>query len=83
MTAGNLYLGSIEIKDIPPAPRGIVQLEVRFDVDSNMDITVSAKDRGTGREVKTTLKSVNGIPDELFEDMCKKVSIWKSRRKII
>ena len=83
MVNGNTFMGSIEIKDLPPAPKGKIVLDVRFDVDSNMDISVSATIKGNQKfDVKTILKSQNVIPEELINDMCKKVSMWESKRKI-
>lgn len=83
LVTGNTFIGSIEIKDLPPAPKGEIVLDVRFDVDSNMDISVSATIKGNPKfDVKTILKSQNAIPEELINDMCKKVSLWKSKRKI-
>lgn len=83
MVTGNTFMGSVEIKDLPPASKGKIVLDIRFDVDSNMDISVSATIKDNQKfDVKTILKTQNVIPEELLNDMCKKVSMWESKRKI-
>ncbi len=61
MAAGNITLGRFVLSDIPPAPRGIPQIEVTFDIDRNDILNVSAKDKGTGREQKITILSSSGL----------------------
>jgi len=83
MASGNTYIGSIEINDLPPGPKGSIVLIVKLDVDTNMDISISATIKGKPKfEIKSILKSENNIPEDLFKDMCNKVSMWKSKRKI-
>ncbi|MHA1972715.1 MAG: molecular chaperone DnaK [Candidatus Hodarchaeales archaeon] len=66
MAADNITLGRFQLVGIPPAPRGIPQIEVTFDIDANGIVHVSAKDLGTGNEQKVTIKSDSGLsPDEI------------------
>ena len=58
MAADNKILGSFELVDIPPAPRGRPQIEVTFDIDANGIVSVSAKDKGTGKEQKNSNTSI-------------------------
>ncbi len=71
MAADNRTLGRFHLMDIPPAPRGIPQIEVTFDIDANGILNVSAKDRGTGREQKITITSSSGLTKEEVERMVK------------
>jgi molecular chaperone DnaK len=71
MAAGNKTLGRFVLSDIPPAPRGIPQIEVTFDIDSNGIVNVSAKDKGTGREQKITIQSSSGMSKEDIDKMVK------------
>ena len=59
------------MSDIPPAQRGIPQIEVKFDIDKNGIVNVSAKDMGTGKEQNITIKSSSGLSDEEVERMVK------------
>ena len=61
MTAGNRLLGQFNLEDIPPAPRGMPQIEVTFDVDANGILHVTAKDQGTGKEKKIRIESSSGL----------------------
>ncbi|MHA1214499.1 MAG: molecular chaperone DnaK [Candidatus Hodarchaeales archaeon] len=66
MAADNITLGRFQLVGIPPAPRGVPQIEVTFDIDANGIVHVSAKDLGTGNEQKVTIKSDSGLsPDEI------------------
>ncbi|MHA2306302.1 MAG: molecular chaperone DnaK [Candidatus Hodarchaeales archaeon] len=69
MAAGNITLGRFQLVGIPPAPRGIPQIEVTFDIDANGIVNVSAKDLGTGNEQKITIKSDSGLSDSDFQRM--------------
>lgn len=69
MAAGNKTLGRFVLSDIPPAPRGIPQIEVTFDIDSNGIVNVSAKDKGTGKEQKITIQSSSGMSKEDIDRM--------------
>ncbi|CAH0416308.1 molecular chaperone DnaK [Periweissella fabaria] len=69
MAADNKTLGRFQLTDIPAAPRGIPQIEVTFDIDKNGIVNVSAKDLGTNKEQKITIKSNSGLTDEEIERM--------------
>ncbi|HAY0766366.1 TPA: molecular chaperone DnaK [Enterococcus faecium] len=71
MAADNKTLGRFQLTDIPAAPRGIPQIEVTFDIDKNGIVNVSAKDLGTQKEQKITIKSSSGLTDEEIERMVK------------
>ncbi|MHA2155274.1 MAG: molecular chaperone DnaK, partial [Candidatus Hodarchaeales archaeon] len=69
MAAGNITLGKFQLVGIPPAPRGVPQIEVSFDIDANGIVNVSAKDLGTGNEQKITIKSDSGLSEADFKRM--------------
>ncbi len=69
MAAGNKTLGRFILDGIPPAPRGVPQIEVSFDIDANGIVNVSAKDLGTGREQKVTITASSGLADDDIEQM--------------
>ena len=71
MSAGNKSLGQFNLSDIPPAPRGMPQIEVTFDIDANGILHVSAKDKGTGKENKITIKANSGLSEEEIQRMVK------------
>jgi molecular chaperone DnaK len=71
MAADNKTLGRFQLTDIPPAPRGVPQIEVTFDIDKNGIVNVSAKDLGTGKEQKITIKSSSGLSEEEIQRMIK------------
>lgn len=71
MAADNKTLGRFQLGDIPPAPRGVPQIEVTFDIDKNGIVNVSAKDLGTGKEQKITIKSSTSLSDEDIDRMVK------------
>ena len=71
MAAGNKSLGQFNLSDIPPAPRGMPQIEVTFDIDANGILHVSAKDKGTGKENKITIKANSGLSDDEINRMVK------------
>jgi len=69
MASGNKSLGKFQLTGIPPAPRGIPQIEVTFDIDANGIINVAAQDKGTGKEQKIEIKSGSGLSDEEIQSM--------------
>ncbi|WP_070120619.1 molecular chaperone DnaK [Bacillus marinisedimentorum] len=69
MAQDNKTLGRFQLSDIPPAPRGIPQIEVSFDIDANGIVNVSAKDKGTGKEQSITIKSSSGLEEDEIEKM--------------
>ena len=71
MANDNKTLGRFQLTDIPPAPRGIPQIEVTFDIDANGIVNVKAKDMGTGKEQKITITSSTGLSDEEIDKMVK------------
>ena len=71
MATGNKSLGRFDLSDIPPAPRGVPQVEVTFDIDANGIMHVSAKDKATGKENKIIIKSSSGLSDEEIDRMVK------------
>jgi len=71
MAAGNKSLGKFQLTGIPPAPRGVPQVEVGFDIDANGIVNVTAKDLGTGKEQKIEIKAGSGLSDSEVEQMVK------------
>jgi len=71
MAADNKTLGRFQLGDIPPAPRGVPQIEVKFDIDANGIFNVSAKDLGTGKTQNITIQSGSGLSDAEIEKMVK------------
>lgn len=71
IASGNRTLGRFELVGIPPAPRGVPQIEVTFDIDANGIVHVSAKDLGTGKEQKIRIESSSGLSEEEIERMIK------------
>ena len=69
MAADNKLLGMFNLEDIPPAPRGMPQIEVTFDINADGIVSVSAKDKGTGKEQKITIQASGGLSDEEIEKM--------------
>ena len=69
MASDNKLLGQFNLENIPPAPRGMPQIEVTFDIDANGIVNVSAKDKGTGKEQKITIQASGGLSDEDIEKM--------------
>ncbi len=71
MAAGNKSLGQFNLEGIPPAPRGMPQIEVTFDIDANGILHVSAKDKATGKENKITIKANSGLTEDEIQRMVK------------
>jgi len=71
MASGNKSLGQFNLEGIPPAPRGVPQIEVMFDIDANGILHVSAKDKATAKEAKITIKANSGLSDEEIQRMVK------------
>ncbi len=69
MASGNKSLGQFNLTDIPPAARGLPQIEVTFDIDANGILHVSAKDKGTGKEAKITIKANSGLSEDEIKKM--------------
>ena len=69
MVSDNVSLGSFNLTDIPPAPRGVPQVNVKFDIDANGIINVTAKDLGTGKDAKITIESSTKLSDEEVEKL--------------
>ncbi|MDG0995837.1 MAG: molecular chaperone DnaK, partial [Gammaproteobacteria bacterium] len=69
--AGNKSLGRFDLQDIPPASRGIPQIEVSFDIDANGILNVSAKDKATNKEQSIVIKASSGLSDDEIDDMVK------------
>ena len=71
MASDNKTLGRFQLTDIPPAPRGVPQIEVTFDIDKNGIVNVTAKDQGTGKEQKITIQSSSNLTDDDIDRMVK------------
>jgi len=69
MAGGNKSLGRFDLTEIPPAPRGVPQIEVTLDIDANGILNVSAKDKATGKENKIVIKSSSGLSDDEIDKM--------------
>jgi molecular chaperone DnaK len=81
MAADNKILGNFELIGIAPAPRGVPQIEVTFDIDANGIVNVSAKDKGTGKEQKIQIQASGGLSDEEIEKMVKEAEANKETDK--
>ncbi|MDT9081510.1 Hsp70 family protein, partial [Escherichia coli] len=71
LAQANKSLGEFNLEGIPPAPRGVPQIEVSFDIDANGILHVGAKDKGTGKENKITIKANSGLSEAEIEKMVK------------
>ncbi|ACT60793.1 molecular chaperone DnaK [Hirschia baltica] len=71
MAADNKVLGNFNLEGIPPAPRGMPQIEVTFDIDANGIVSVSAKDKATGKEQQITIQASGGLSDDEIQNMVK------------
>jgi molecular chaperone DnaK len=87
MAADNKMLGQFNLENIPPAPRGMPQIEVTFDIDANGIVSVSAKDKGTNKEQKITIQASGGLTDEDIERMVREAEENaegdKARRELV
>lgn len=87
MAADNKMLGQFNLEHIPPAPRGMPQIEVTFDIDANGIVSVSAKDKGTNKEQKITIQASGGLSDDDIEKMIKdaeeNAESDKARRELV
>ncbi len=81
MAADNKMLGNFNLEGIPPAPRGMPQIEVTFDIDANGIVNVSAKDKGTGKEQKITIQASGGLSEADIEKMVKDAEANKEADK--
>jgi molecular chaperone DnaK len=81
MASDNKMLGNFELVGIAPAARGIPQIEVTFDIDANGIVSVSAKDKGTGKEQKIQIQASGGLSDEEIEKMVKDAEANKDEDK--
>lgn len=81
MAAGNKSLGRFDLSDIPPAPRGIPQIEVSFDIDANGILNVSAKDKATGKKQSIIIKASSGLSDTEVDQMIKDAEIHAEEDK--
>ena len=81
MANDNKMLGNFELVGIPPAPRGTPQIEVTFDIDANGIVSVSAKDKGTGKEQKIQIQASGGLTDEEIQKMVKEAEANKEADK--
>ena len=75
LASGNKSLGEFNLEGIPPSPRGLPQIEVAFDIDANGILHVSAKDKGTGKENKITIKANSGLSEAEIEKMVKDAEV--------
>jgi molecular chaperone DnaK len=87
MAADNKMLGQFNLEDIPPAPRGLPQIEVTFDIDANGIVSVGAKDKGTGKEQNITIQASGGLSDDDIEAMVRdaeeNAEADKERRELV
>jgi molecular chaperone DnaK len=81
MASQNRVLGRFDLVGIPPAPRGVPQIEVTFDIDANGIVHVSAKDLGTGKEQKIPIESSSGLNDQDIERMVKEAELHAEEDK--
>ena len=75
LASGNKSLGEFNLEGIPPSPRGLPQIEVTFDIDANGILHVNAKDKGTGKENKITIKANSGLSEAEIEKMVKDAEV--------
>lgn len=87
MAADNKMLGQFDLSGIPPAPRGVPQVDVTFDIDANGIVHVSAKDKATNRDHSITIQSSGGLSESEIQDMINKAEKFKtedkSRRELV
>jgi molecular chaperone DnaK len=87
IAVNNKLLGQFDLSEIPPAPRGVPQIEVTFDIDANGIVNVSAKDKATNREQQITIQSSSGLSDSDIEKMVKDAELYaeedKKRKELV
>jgi len=87
MAADNKMLGQFNLENIPPAPRGLPQIEVTFDIDANGIVSVGAKDKGTGKEQQITIQASGGLSDDDIDRMVREAEenadADKNRRELV
>jgi molecular chaperone DnaK len=87
MSSGNKTLGQFELGDIPPAPRGVPQIEVSFDIDANGIVHVAAKDKATGKEQSIQITAASGLSEDEIDKMVKDAEMHadedKKKRELI
>jgi molecular chaperone DnaK len=87
MAADNKILGAFNLENIPPAPRGLPQIEVTFDIDANGIVSVGAKDKGTGKEQQITIQASGGLSDadieQMVQDAADNAESDKERKELI
>lgn len=81
MSTGNITLGRFQLTGIPPAPRGVPQIEVTFDIDANGIVNVFAKDKGTGKEQKITITASSNMSDDEIEKKIKEAELHAEEDK--
>jgi molecular chaperone DnaK len=81
MATGNKLLGEFNLEGIPPAPRGLPQIEVTFDIDANGILHVGAKDKASGKENKITIKANSGLSEEEIQKMVKDAELYADEDK--
>ena len=82
MAADNKILGQFTLVGIPPAPRGVPQIEVAFDIDANGIVHVSARDKGTGKEQQIVIQSSGGLSKDEIENMVKNAERYAAEDKV-
>jgi len=81
MATGNKTLGRFDLADIPPAPRGVPQIEVTFDIDANGIVSVSAKDLGTGKEQTIKITASSGLSEEEIQNLVREAELHAEEDK--
>lgn len=82
MATDNKQLGAFSLVGIPPAPRGVPQIEVTFDIDANGIVHVSARDKGTGKEQQIVIQSSGGLSKDEIENMVKNAEQYAQADKV-
>merc|ERR1711892_260886 len=82
MTKDNHNLGKFDLTGIPPAPRGVPQIEVTFDIDANGIVNVHARDKGTGKEQQIVIQSSGGLSKDQIENMVREAEVNAEQDKI-
>lgn len=82
MASDNKLLGQFSLIGIPPAPRGVPQVEVTFDIDANGIVHVSARDKGTGKEQQIVIQSSGGLSKDEIENMVKNAEQYAQQDKV-